>query len=165
MVDIPTLTTERLILRPMAMDDWPEYAALMQSDRAIFMCGPHTRAEAWGMFCQDIAQWSLLGLGALMFDERTSGKCLGQIGINHGPLDPEHELGWYVYAEAEGKGFAFEAANALRDWALNDKCFPTLVSCMDPQNTKSRNLAERLGARLDASAKPPHKGDLVLRHW
>jgi len=26
-----------------------------------------------------------------------SGECVGQVGINHGPLFPEKELGWFVY--------------------------------------------------------------------
>jgi hypothetical protein len=101
---IPTLETERLRLRVQTMQDWPAYASLMMSDRAVHMEGPHTMAEAWGLFCHDLAQWPLLGCGALMIDDRETGECLGQVGINHGPLFPEHELGWMVYPGAEGRG-------------------------------------------------------------
>lgn len=80
------------------------------------MGGPFALAVAWGMFCADHAQWSLLGRGALMIEHRDSGGCLGLVGINHGPLFPERKLGWLVHPEAEGHGFAFEAATALRDW-------------------------------------------------
>lgn len=118
MTDIPTLVTDRLTLRPPVMGDWPDYAELMLSSRAVYMGGPFTTPYAWGMFCHDIAQWSLMGHGALMMEERAGGRCLGQVGINHGPLFPEHELGWFVYQHAEGKGFAFEAAKVLRDWAF-----------------------------------------------
>ena len=164
MTEIPTIETERLILRPPGMDDWPLYAELMFSERAIYMGGPFSTKGAWGMFCNDVAQWTLMGHGALMLEARDTGQCLGQVGINHGPLFPEHELGWLVYPDAEGKGYAYEAALALRDWGFRKRRLNTLVSYIDPRNTRSRKLAERLGAVLDTAAPVQDPGDLVYRH-
>lgn len=161
---IPTLETERLVLRPMRMEDWPDYSSLMQSERAQFMGGPMPEEKAWGMFCHDAAQWSLMGHGALMIESRNSGDCLGQVGVNHGPLFPEHELGWFLFQGAEGQGIAFEAAMAMRHWAISSRGLPTLVSYVSPENDKSRKLAEKLGATLDAAAERPGPGDLVFRH-
>lgn len=138
---IPTLTTERLCLRPMQMQDWPAYLALMASERARYMGGPFDTAAAWGMFCQDHAQWDLFGTGALMIEDRATGACLGQVGINAGPLFPEHELGWYVYPAAEGKGIAHEAALSMRTWARETQKLATLVSYIDPENQRSARLA------------------------
>jgi hypothetical protein len=125
----------------------------------------HARGSLGGMFCADHAQWSLLGCGALMIEHRDTGECLGQVGINHGPLFPEWELGWLVYPEAEGHGFAFEAATALRAWARETRKLETLVSYIDPANLRSIRLAERLGATLDPQAARPDPGDLVYRHF
>lgn len=161
----PTLETERLTLRAMCMEDWPDYFDLMRSERARFMGGPLGEFSAWGMFCHDAGQWALMGHGALMIEERATGLCLGQVGINHGPLFPEHELGWYVYEHAEGRGIAFEAARAFRDWASNVRRLPTLVSYMDPDNHRSARLAERLGAVLDPAAVRTDPQDLVYRHF
>ncbi len=161
---IPALETERLILRAPTTEDWPEYSALMMSDRSVFMGGPFSIDFAWGLFCHDVAQWTLMGHGALMIEKRRSGMCLGQVGINHGPLFPEHELGWLVYPHAEGKGYACEAATALRHWAFHDRKLETLVSYIDPSNIRSRSLAERLGAELDTKATGPEPTDLVYRH-
>jgi len=161
----PTLETERLVLRPMCMDDWPEYRDLMRSERARFMGGPYDDAGAWGLFCQDVAQWPLMEHGALMIEERGSGRCLGQVGINHGPLFPEHELGWFVHEHAEGQGFVFEAASAFRDWAKDIRRLPSLVSYMDADNHRSARLAERLGAVLDTAALRPDPRDIVYRHY
>jgi len=161
---IPTLTTQRLTLRPMTPQDWPAYAALMASDRARHMGGPHAPREAWGMFCSDHAQWSLYGYGALMIDATHTRTCVGQVGINCGPLYPEHELGWLLYPGSEGHGYALEAAAALRDWARHEKHLATLVSYVEPGNDRSRKLAERLGAHLD-EATPHPDGDLVFRHF
>lgn len=148
----------------MKMEDWPAYAELMQSDRAQYMGGPMTQKAAWGMFCHDVALWALLGHGALMIEDKVSGECLGQVGINHGPLFPEHEIGWYVYPHAEGKGVAFEAAKTLRDWGFREMGLKTLVSYVDRDNLRSCKLAERLGAKLDAKAPRNDPEDLVFRH-
>lgn len=162
---IPTLTTPRLTLRPMGAADWTGYCSFMASDRSIYMCGPFSTAVAWGMFCADHAQWSLFGCGALMIEDTTSGECLGQVAINSGPLFPEFELGWLLYPAVEGRGFACEAAAALRAWSLSVRHIETLVSYVDPYNIRSSRLAERLGATLDASAQRPDPSDLVYRHY
>ena len=165
MTTVPTIITERLLLRPMTADDWEPYSALMLSERARYMGGPFSVKVAWGMFCADHAQWDLFGAGALMLEDRDTRACLGQVGINSGPLFPEKEIGWLVFPEAEGRGYAFEAASALLDWAKTVKRLNTLVSYVDPQNDRSRRLAERLGATLDGTAPRPDPTDLVYRHF
>jgi len=141
------------------------YHQLMASDRSIYMGGPFSTAVAWGMFCADHAQWSLFGCGGLMIEHSTSGACLGQVGINSGPLFPEFELGWLLYPQAEGHGFAYEAATALRRWSCDVRKLETLVSYIDTANQRSARLALRLGAALDAKAQRPDPSDLVYRHF
>ena len=161
---IPRLMTERLILRAPVADDFPAYARLLASPRSGGMGGPHALRAAWGMFCHDVAGWALFGHGALMIDLRATGDCVGQVGINHGPRYPEKELGWLVYDGHEGRGYATEAAVALRDWAARTLGLDRLVSYIDPENIRSIAVAERLGASLDPGAAKQDPGDLVYRH-
>lgn len=165
MAEAPTFETERLVLRPMTMKHWPAYRDLMQTHRSVYMGGPFAPRDAWGMFCHDHAQWSLMGHGALMLEDRDTRICLGQVGINHGPLFPEHELGWFLYPQAEGRGYAYEAAAFLKDWAQHERGLPALVSYIDEPNIRSRKLAERLGAALDHDAPRSDPQDLVYRHF
>ncbi|ACI55388.1 acetyltransferase, ribosomal protein N-acetylase [Rhizobium leguminosarum bv. trifolii WSM597] len=158
------IQTERLRLRMPEMDDFAAYAELMASPRSVGMGGPFDRRAAWGMFCHDVALWQLFGHGALMIDLAETGECVGQVGINHGPLFPEKELGWLVYAGHEGKGYATEAAMALRDWAFATLSLPSLVSYIAPGNAASIAVAQRLGGRLDLTAPRTDPGDLVYRH-
>lgn len=164
MTNIPTLITERLVLRPPVFADFALYAELMASQRSIHMGGPYDTFAAWGLFCHDIALWHLFGHGALMLDLRSTGECVGQVGINHGPLFPEKELGWLLYPGHEGHGYAIEAARALRDWAFAIRGLLTLVSYVDPANSRSIAVAERLGATLDNEAPRQDPEDLVYRH-
>lgn len=161
---IPTIQTARLKLREPRFEDWPAYAIMMTSERAAYMGGPMSIEKAWGFFCHDVAQWHLMGHGALMIDRLDAGQCIGQVSINYGPLFPEKELGWFLYAGAEGMGYAFEAAKALQTWAGETRSIKGLVSYVDPANLRSRRLAERLGAKLDPLAKRADPTDLVFRH-
>ena len=161
---IPKITTDRLVLRPPVGSDFPVYERFLASPRAKGMGGPYGLRDAWGVFCHDVAGWTLFGHGALMIDRRGTGDCVGQVGINHGPLFPEKELGWFLFEGNEGQGYATEAAAALRDWAARTLGLDSLVSYIDPKNTRSIAVAERLGAILDPHALKQDEGDLVYRH-
>ena len=164
MSSIPTLRTDRLVLRTPVIEDWPAFQKTMRTTRSRYMGGPFELDAAWGLFSHGVAQWTLMGHGTLTIESRQSGQCLGQIEINSGPLFPENELGWVLHEEAEGYGYAFEAATALRDWAFAERQLDTLVSYINPPNLRSRALAERLGAKIDPSAPKQDPDDLVYRH-
>lgn len=161
----PTLQTERLMLRPIRIGDFDAYAAMMGSGRAGFMGGPYDRLVAWDIFCCDVGLWLLAGHGGLAID-RNDGETIGVVGINAGPRFPETELGWMLYDGHEGRGYATEAAAALRDWAFANLDLASLVSYVDCDNRASARVAERLGAVLDADAprQPGSETDLVYRH-
>ena len=162
---IPTLTTERLVLRPPEVADFAPFASHYMSPRSAYEGGPHSREGAWKEFATGAAGWMLRGYGPLSVTEAGSGAYLGEVGIYHLATYPEPEIGWMVLPAAEGRGIAAEAARALRDWAYAAQGWTTLVSYIDPENARSIRLAERLGARLDPDA--PHPEDdpcLVYRH-
>jgi len=111
MIHIPVLETPRLRLRAQCLDDFPVHAAFLASPRARGV-GALAEVAAWGQFCHDLASWHLFGHGALMIERRDTGEGIGQVGINPGPLFPEQELDWLLYAGQEGQGFASEAGAA-----------------------------------------------------
>lgn len=151
---IPVIETERLVLRAHLATDFEPYAALFASERAGFM-GRLTRRQAWYSFCSDVAQWALFGFGAWGLQDRATGAFVGQVAVMRPDHFPETELGWFVLPEAEGRGLAFEAARAVRDWAFGPRGLSTLVSYVDPANARSIALAERLGAVRDDAAPRP----------
>lgn len=136
----------------------------MASPRSSGMGGPFDTRAAWGLFCHDIALWHLFGHGALMIDLRDTGECVGQVGINHGPLFPEKELGWLIYDGREGQGYATEAARALKHWAFSVRGLETLISYIDQNNSRSIAVAERLGGVRDPDAVRQDPEDLVYRY-
>ena len=63
------------------------------------------------------------------------------------------------------RSWAIQSAAALRDWALGPRGLTALVSYIDPRNSRSIRLAERLGAWQDRSAVTPgNEPTLTYRH-
>jgi len=149
---VPELVTKRLTLRAPILADFPAYAEILMGDRAEGLDGPFDREAALLDFSQYVAGWLLRGTGLWAVERRSDEALLGFVLVGMEYSDQEPELG-YLFTEAgEGQGYATEAAAAARDFALRDLQLPVLVSCVDPANTRSARLAERLGAHLDVAA-------------
>jgi RimJ/RimL family protein N-acetyltransferase len=161
---IPTLTTDRLILRGPRRDDFAPYAVFWASDRSIHEGGPRDTRGAWEDFAAGFGLWTLAGYGTWSVEDRADGRFAGIVGIYHPIHFPEPELGWAVMPHAEGRGIAHEAAVAARDWTYAHGGLTTLVSYIDPANARSIRLAERLGAWRDDDAPGIDPGDVVMRH-
>lgn len=162
---IPVLTTERLVLRACRMSDFPAYLSFRGSDRAAFVGGPCSEAEAWNLFCALPGQWALRGYGRWMVADRETDAPLGVVGLYH-PADwPEPELAWSMFAAGEGRGYAYEAALAARGHAYDVIGWTRLVSLIDGKNLRSAALGRRLGCVEDSVFEHPEFGPLnVWRH-
>lgn len=162
----PTLTTERLTLRGHVMADFEPLYELFASDRARFMGGPIPRKDTWYWVAAEVGSWELQGFGSWGV-ETHDGQFVGQVGLNKPVHFPEIELGWTLLAEHEGKGYGTEAATAALHWGWQQG-FDTLVSYIDPENSRSIALARRLGASADPHAARPEgetpKETIVYRH-
>ncbi|QYK40965.1 MAG: GNAT family N-acetyltransferase [Paracoccaceae bacterium] len=164
----PVLNTPRLTLRAPVAADWPHFRDFALSERSHFVRAPDIdETLAWRGFAHVIGMWVLRGYGSFIFCRHGEDRALGMTGPWHPVNWPEPEIGWTVWdAAAEGQGLAFEAAEAGRTHVFRDLGWPTVVSYIDPANTRSIRLAERLGARPDPAAPHPRPDEpcLVYRH-
>lgn len=151
---IPTLDTGRLTLRAPVRADFDAYAAMLADPRTAFMGGPYTRRGAWDLFCNMIANWHLSGFGGWLIDAG-DGQVVGEISIWYPAHYPEPELGWTLTQEAEGKGYAHDAARAALNWYWSQSNAESIVSYIHPKNARSEALARRLGATPDPAAPLP----------
>lgn len=152
---IPTITSDRLTLRGAQRDDFDAFADMLASDRAVYMGGPYDRNGAWRLFANTLTTWPMDGFGAWIITLSSTGAFLGDVGVTYPIRFPEPEMGWTLTADAEGKGYAFEAAQAALAWYWANTDAESIVSYIDPANLRSRALAEKLGATLDKSAALP----------
>ena len=163
---VPAIATERLVLRAPKLADWPDYQAVFTSDRAVHLDGPFSEDEAWADFCEGIAGWMLRGAGMWTIAAKGADRPLGWLYLWQEKGDPEPEMGWVLTKEAEGKGYAFEAAKAALPHALRLYGKGGFVSYIDAGNVASARLAEKLGAARDALAEAAYgEPDLhIYRH-
>ncbi len=165
MTPIPALETERFILRCPEFSDFEAFAAFRMSERARGVGGPYTRTESFDQLGEIIGHWHLRGFGRWMVADKASDQPLGVVGLFYPDDWPEPEIAWSVFGNAEGKGIAFEAAIAARDYAFNDLGWTTAISCTMPDNHRSIALAKRMGVVQDADFHHPTYGTmLVWRH-
>ena len=164
-VAIPTLETDRLILRPLALKDFEAFAAFYASDHARFVGGPTTRELAWRSLAQEMGHWALLGFGRWAITLKGSDDWIGVAGLWHPEGFPERELGWDLARHATGQGYATEAGAAARAYAYDTLGWTTLISLVADGNDASTRVAARLGARPDGRFTHERFGPMqVWRH-
>lgn len=165
-ITAPTLETNRLTMRSPKRDDFHAVADFFSSERSRFIGGPLPIGGAWQFLTMMVGHWQMRGFGMWVITENHNDIGLGLVGFYRPVGWPEREIGWHIWSpETEGKGYALEAARAALEHAKSVLKWPTLVSYIVPDNTRSIVLAERLGATLDPNAELPEAGGCVCyRH-
>lgn len=141
------LFTPRLMLRPLSGDDLDAYAAFAgDPEQMRFLGGAMSRAVAWRDLTVRAGAWMTRGFSMFSVIERDTGRWVGRIG----PWQPEGwpgtEVGWGVDRRFAGKGYAYEAAVAAIDYAVDVLGWTNIIHTIDPDNLASIRLAERLGS-------------------
>lgn len=163
----PVIETERLILRPTALEDFPRWAEAMADPMAArFIGGVQSPEAAWRGFMTMAGAWSLTGVAMFSLIERDTGLWMGRIGPWR-PLGwPGNEVGWGLHPDAMGRGLALEAATAAMDYAFDVLGWDDVIHCIDPENRPSQRLAERLGSTILGEARlPPPFETVICDKW
>jgi RimJ/RimL family protein N-acetyltransferase len=157
----PVLTTPRLTLRPHAVSDFPDCAALWADPAVVRHIGgkPFTREEVWARLLRYAGHWSLLGFGFWVVRETASSRFVGEVGLAdfHREIEPSFdgapEAGWVLAPWSHGKGFATEAVRAVLAWAETNLSAQRTVCMIDPPNAPSLRVAAKCGYREWTRAK------------
>jgi len=160
---IPTLETDRLILRAPTEADFEAEVEFWQSERSHFVGGPMTREQGWRSFASLLGHWHMRGYGFWAVEEKATQTYCGRVGLWNPEGWPEPEIGWTLLDHAEGRGIAFEAAMESRKYAYQVLDWDTAISCIDPANTRSAALATKMGATYDYDHQHPRYG--LMKVW
>jgi ribosomal-protein-alanine N-acetyltransferase len=157
------LETERLVLRPLALDDLDDFARFVadpETMRFIGAGGTRTREQALDTLERMMESYEAHGFGQLAIVRKEDGAVMGRCGLL--VWDPktwtitqeldgavEIEVGYLLGRDYWGRGYATEAAMAVRDLALGELGFERLIALIYPDNVRSIRVAEKLGMEPD----------------
>lgn len=157
------LETTRLRLRRLQPSDQDGLARAFCDPDVMRLVGagdPLSPAEVRAMIERITLRFDQDGFGQLGVERRADGRLIGRAGLLAvDPLDwrggsrleigarAEIEIGWTLERSAWGQGYAFEAADAIREWARDALGLRRLVSIIQLGNDRSIHLAQKLGER------------------
>ena len=159
------IETERLTLRRPDERDVDALIDFYISERSSMAGGNVSYPEAVTRAYAMLGHWANRGYGMFAITLKGDDTAIGMSGPYYPPGRPETEVGWGLFAGAEGHGYATEAAAAVVKFARETLGWSEVVHYIDAENTASIALAERLGAKLDpdAAQPKPDKPCLVYR--
>ena len=177
--NIPILSTDRLTLRAITLDDFEDYARIWQNETVVRYIGgaPLSREACWARLLRSAGHWRLFGFGFWGIIERQTGQLIGEAGFLSLNRDIEpslqgtFETGWCLLPEFHGHGYAYEAVTAAMTWAeptLPARDFTCIIS---PENRPSLILANKLGFQKWADTdyngpttvfRKPFKGQTIV---
>ena len=142
------LETERLYLREMTWEDHDALAAVLTDGETMrYYPAPYDAAgvDRWIAWCLDSYEKRGFGLWAVILKE--TGEMIGDTGLSMQPIHGEWlpEIGYHFRKDLWRRGYAKEAATAVRDWAFENTDFPALYSYMTVENLPSAATARSVG--------------------
>ncbi len=167
------IETERLLLREYTMDDFDAPYEIM-SDPETMQHYPapfdEARTRRWIEWNLENYQQYGFGLWAVVLKE--TGEFIGDCGITIQNIDGEMlpEIGYHIRRDCQRKGYAREAAKAVRDWAFRNTDHPTLYSYCKYTNVPSIKTARSIGMQFvceypDETNGTTHVSSISRKEW
>ena len=143
------IETERLLLRAWRPADADPFAALNGDPEVTrYLRGPMRRDESDELLARVRGHWQEHGFGLYAVEVKSSGAFAGFVGLAIPSFLPEVlpavEVGWRLAREHWGNGYATEGARASLAHGFGELGLRQIISLIDPRNTASVRVAERL---------------------
>lgn len=155
------IETKRLLMREITPADGADLYRIMNSS-GVRKIWEHAFSE------EDIRQWmesrmagyAAHGMDHLLLLEKESGKAVGQCGILYETVNGKSfwGIGWILQDDAQGKGYATEAAMAVADYGFDCMGLEEIFADIRPENEKSLAVARRLGMEQIGSLVKHYRG-------
>jgi RimJ/RimL family protein N-acetyltransferase len=160
----PTLRTDRLLLRPLTIDDLDALAALHAQDS--FWHFPHragrSRQDTIDFLELTIARYEDPGIAVSAVVVAGTDEFAGWAGLAIPGFLPEIlpavEVGWRLGEQFRGRGYATEAGAAWVRYGFDELGLDKIVSIYEPENVASGAVMGRLGFTLERETIHPALG-------
>ena len=160
------LETDRLLLRAPVPEDAEALAPMYGDPEVMRYVGDGrtlTRGDTERSVKRMIERWEADGFGLFTTVRQEDGAVIGRVGLlvwNTPTWEPttraeaanapsEVEVGYTLGRPYWGRGYATEAAGAVRDYALEELGAERLIALIIHGNTASENVARKLGLEYE----------------
>ena len=151
---MPSIETDRLLLRMIRADDLDHLAALLADPDVVKYVGdgkPAGRDEAERALESIIKHWGTHGFGRWAVIEKRSGEFIGFGGLRS--LFGTPEVVYHLAKAHWGKGYASELAHASLRFGFEVRGHDRIVAITKPLNAASIHVMNKLGMRFEKNAR------------
>jgi len=170
MPPIPTLRTDRLVLRPFTPADLDALVVLHAEESFWWypLRGPMSAEDTEAFLTRVIGRYESDGYGLQAVELIETGDLIGWAGLAVPHFLPEVlpavEVGWRLGSAHRGQGLATEAGAAAVEFAFSGGGLDRLVSIYEPENVASGRVMDHLGFRAYLhTAGPQHGNEVEVR--
>jgi ribosomal-protein-alanine N-acetyltransferase len=152
------LTTERLTLREMTGDDAPFVLELLNDPsfiRNIGDRGVRTLDDARAYVMKGpVASYGEHHYGLWLVELKQDATPIGMCGLLKRDVLEYPDVGFAYLPGFQSKGYGFEAARAVLDYARDVLCLPRVLAIVNVDNVASARLLEKLGLAFTGLVQP-----------
>lgn len=149
MTDLTLFETERLVLSGWRADQIDDLIRLHGDPTVARFLTPHGQPWSREQMEKSLQHWIDLfasrRLGKLRVTRKSDGVLVGRAGFGTYPPGDVPEIGYSLYPEHWGNGYAFEAASGLRDWYFRETDGDHFIGLADVRNDASLKVLDRIG--------------------
>ncbi len=165
-MDYQSFETERLLIRPTGTEDAEFILELLNSPKWVQFIGDrkvNTLEEAVEYIRSRILpQLERLGYSNNTVIRKEDGKKIGTCGIYDREGIEVADIGFAFLPDYEGKGYAFEAANIIKNAAFKIFGLSVINGMTTKDNFSSQKLLEKLGLKLMGTIRIPNDDEELL---
>ena len=151
---MPSIETDRLLLRMIHADDLDHLASLLSDPDVVKYVGdgkPAGRDEAVRALESIIRHWETHGFGRWAVVDKNTGEFIGFGGLRS--LFGTPEVVYHLAKTHWGRGYATELARASLRFGFEERGFDRIVAITKPLNAASIHVMDKLGLRFEKHAR------------
>lgn len=145
-----SISTERLVLRPLDEDDVPALTEMMNDEQVgawTSVPQPYTESDARAWITEMAPAERAEGRGIVFaVTEFLTQRLVGMVHLQNTDWRVRaSEIAYVIAPWARGEGYATEAALAIAQWLFHDQKFERLELRTAADNTASQQVAQKIG--------------------
>lgn len=147
-MEIPTLSTSRLLLRPFDLEDVePLHTILAQKDVLRYFPNrkPPERSGVGKFIAGQLRHWAAHGFGWWAVELKGNKGLIGWNGLQYLPETEEIEVAYLLSRAYWGQGLATEGAKASLSYGFEQLKLESIVAIVHREHVASQRVVKKLG--------------------